>query len=122
LRRRAAQKRQPRWRFYTPYSEPGAAEVWHMGRVREYNETLKTFYFRLLVLMHILDEQPARGTELVIMQYKNGPYNNIRGLFINNSIMVFVIAYNKTIDMIAQIKVIYRYLPRKMGELIVYYV
>jgi hypothetical protein len=67
LRRRTAQKRRPRWRFYTPYSEPGVAEVWHMKRVREYSETLKTFRSRLLVLMHMSNGQPARGTKLIIV-------------------------------------------------------
>jgi hypothetical protein len=83
---------------------------------------LKTFRFRLLMLMHILGEQLARGTKLVTVQYKNKPYDNIRELFINDNIIVFVIAYNKIMDITAQIKMIYRYLPREMGELIVYYV
>jgi hypothetical protein len=122
LRRRAAQERRPRSRFYIPYSEPGAAEVWHMGRVREYNEALKTFYARLLMLMHMSGGQLARGTKLIIVQYKNGPYNNTRNLFINNGIPIFVIAYNKTINITAQMKIIYRYLPREIGELVVYYV
>jgi hypothetical protein len=56
------------------------------------------------------------------VQYKNGLYNNICGLFINNSIIMFIITYNKIINITAQIKVIYRYLLRKMGELVVYYV
>jgi hypothetical protein len=81
--------------------------MWHIGRVREYSEALKTFRSRLLVLMHISGGQLARGTELVIVQYKNGFYNNIRGLFINNGIIMFVIAYNKIINIIAQVKMIH---------------
>jgi hypothetical protein len=122
LRRRAAQKRRPRWRFYTPYSKPGAAGVWHMGRVREYNEALKTFRFRLLMLMHISGGQLARETELIIVQYKNGPYGDIRELFIDNNIIIFVIAYNKIMNITAQIKIIHRYLPREISELVIYYV
>jgi hypothetical protein len=93
-----------------------------MGRVREYNEALKTFRARLLVLMHISGGQLARGIKLIIVQYKNGPYNDIRGLFIDNNIIMFVIIYNKIMNITAQIKIIHRYLPRKMGELVVYYV
>jgi hypothetical protein len=93
-----------------------------MGRVREYSEALKTFRSRLLVLMHISGEQLARETKLIIVQYKNGPYGDIRELFINNGIIMFVITYNKIMNITAQIKMIHRYLPRKMGELIVYYV
>jgi hypothetical protein len=101
LRRRVAQERRPRWRFYTLYFEPGAAGMWHMGRVREYNETLKTFYSRLLVLIHISGGQSARETELIIVQYKNEPYNDIRGLFINNNIIIFIIMYNKIMNITA---------------------
>jgi hypothetical protein len=72
--------------------------------------------------MHISGGQLARGTKLIIVQYKNRLYGDIRGLFINDSIIMFVMVYNKIMNITAQIKVIYRYLPRKMGELIVYYV
>jgi hypothetical protein len=110
LRRRAAQERRPRSRFYTPYSEPEAAEIWHIRRVREYSEALKTFRARLLVLMHILGGQLARGIKLIIVQYKNGLYNDIRELFINNDIIMFIIVYNKIMNIMAQIKIIYWYL------------
>ncbi|KAK4112966.1 hypothetical protein N656DRAFT_674101, partial [Canariomyces notabilis] len=57
---------------------------WQMGRVREYSEAIKSFRAQLLVLMHVSGGQPARGTELVSVQYKNGPDGDVRGLFVED--------------------------------------
>ena len=93
-----------------------------MERIREYGEAMKVFREQLLVLMHMSGGQPARGTELVTVQYKNGADGDVRGLFIEDGAVVFVTIYSKTMRMSAKAKVIHRYLPREVGELAVYYV
>ncbi|KAK4170629.1 hypothetical protein QBC36DRAFT_226075, partial [Triangularia setosa] len=100
----------------------GTGLRWKMDRVHEYAEAMKSFRSKLLVLMHMSGGQPARGTELVTVQYKNGVDGDIRGLFIDDRSVVFVTMYNKTMGMSAKAKVIHRYLPREVGELAVYYV
>lgn len=93
-----------------------------MERVREYAEAMKSFRAQLLVLRHMSGGQPARGTELVTVQYKNGADGDVRGLFVEDGLAVFVTMYSKTMGMSAKAKVIHRYLPREVGELAVYYV
>ena len=43
-------------------------------------------------------------------------------MFIEDEVVVFVTIYSKIMGMSAKAKVIYRYLPREVGELAVYYV
>ncbi|KAK4220455.1 hypothetical protein QBC38DRAFT_527612, partial [Podospora fimiseda] len=51
-------------------SSGGAVGIrWKMDRVRKYGEAMKSFRCKLLVLMHMSGGQPARGTELVTVQY-----------------------------------------------------
>lgn len=95
---------------------------WKMDGVRAYAARMKSFRAKLLVLMHMSGGQPARGTELVTVQYKNGAGGDIRGIFIDDGAVAFVTMYNKTMGMSAKAKVIYRYLPREVGVLVVYYV
>jgi hypothetical protein len=95
---------------------------WKMDRVQEYGEAMRSFRAQLLVLMHISGGQPARGTEVVTVQYKNGADGDIRGLFVEDGLVVFVTMYNKTMGMSAKAKVIHRYIPREVGELVVYYI
>ncbi len=82
------------------------------GAVYEYAEAIKAFQAQLLVLMHMSGGQPARGTELVTVQYSNGVDGDVRGLFIDDGAVVFVTMCNKTMGMSAKAKVIHRYLPR----------
>ncbi|KAJ1673709.1 hypothetical protein EV182_004712, partial [Spiromyces aspiralis] len=100
----------------------GGGARWRMERVCEYGEATKVFREQLLVLMHMSGGQPARGTELVTVQYKNSTEGDIRGLFVEDGAVVFVTMYSKTMGMSAKAKVIHRYLPREVGELAVYYV
>jgi hypothetical protein len=41
-------------------------------------------------------------------------------LFVENSAIVFVTMYSKTMEMGAKAKVIHRYLPREVGKLAMY--
>jgi superfamily II DNA helicase RecQ len=76
----------------------------------------------MLVLMHLSGGQPARGTELVTVQFRNGNDGDARGIFIEDGMVVFVTRYNKTSAISAKSKVIHRYLPHEVGQLVVYYI
>ena len=108
--------------FFRAAEGAGERPRWRMERVYEYGKAMKAFREQLLVLMHMSGGQPARGTELVTVQYKNGVDGDVRGLFIEDGAVVFVTMYSKTMGMSAKAKVIHRYLPREVGELAVYYV
>jgi hypothetical protein len=59
--------------------------------------------------------QPARGTEVVTVQYMNSPNGESRGVFIEDGLMVYVTMYHKGIGASAKAKIIHRYLPREVG-------
>ncbi|KAK4171536.1 hypothetical protein QBC36DRAFT_305203 [Triangularia setosa] len=94
----------------------GTVFRWKMDRVRQYAEAMKSFRSKLLVLMHMSGGQPARGTELVTAQYKNGVDGDIRGLFIDDGSAVFVTMYNKAMGMSAKAKVIHRFCRGSHGK------
>ena len=71
--------------------------------------------------MHITREAPPQGSELVTVQYKNSVNGESRGVFIEDGLVVYVTMYHKNIGSTGKSKVIHRYLPREVGELVVYY-
>jgi hypothetical protein len=54
-----------------------------------------TFLQRLLLLTHITGGQPARGTELLSIQYCNTVHGLLRNIFIENGLVSFVTCYHK---------------------------
>tara|TARA_R110002003_G_scaffold3363_1_gene25212 strand:- start:1741 stop:2385 length:645 start_codon:yes stop_codon:yes gene_type:complete len=95
--------------------------VWRARTIRDYEKAMQAFREHLLVLVHITGGQPARGTEVVTVQYVNSPNGESRGVFIEDGLMVYVTMYHKGIRASAKAKIIHRYLPREVGELLFYY-
>lgn len=62
-------------------------------------------------LMHMLGGPVARGSELVTVQYKNSANSEIRGIFIKNRLLAYVILYYKNARSTGKSKVIHRYVP-----------
>ena len=79
------------------------------------------FREKLLVLMHITGGQPARGTELLSIRHSNTETGGHRNIFIEDGLVVFVTRYHKGYAMSGDVKIIHRYLPREVGELLVLY-
>jgi hypothetical protein len=84
----------------------------YMGRIVEFRE-------KLAVLMHIAGGQPARGPEILSIRHSNTIKEEHRNIFIENSIVVFVTQYHKEYNVSSDVKIIHRYLPREVGELVV---
>ena len=102
-------------------SPGGRGVAWAIKRVQQYEKALRRFREHLLVAVHMTGGQPARGTELVTVTYKNMPNGQSRGIFVENGLMVYVTMYHKGIGHAGTAKVIHRYLPREVGELLLYY-
>ena len=99
----------------------GRGVAWKTERVRKYGLAMQTFRQHLLVLAHMTGGLPARGSEVVTVQHSNSANGEARGLFIENGLVVYVTRYHKGISASGKAKVIHRYLPREVGELMVYY-
>jgi hypothetical protein len=76
---------------------------------------------RLLLLAHILSGQPPRGTEITSLQYCNAAYGRQRNITIENGLVSFVTFCYKGYSITNCTKIIHRYLPQEVSELLVYY-
>jgi len=90
------------------------------ARVERYISSAKQFREKLLLLMHITGGQPARGTELLSIMHTNTTESH-RNIFIEDGMVTFVTRYHKGYAKTGDYKIIHRYLPREVGELVVLY-
>ena len=57
-----------------------------------------------------------------MVQYSNGANGELRDIFIENGLMVYVTMYHNEIEASAKAKIIYRYLLRKVGVVVLLFV
>ena len=98
-----------------------AANGINKGRVRDWLKEIDDFRGQLLALMHITGGQPARGPEILSVRHSNTMQGGHRNLFIEDGMVVFVTQYHKGEQYHGDVKIIHRYLPREVGELVVWY-
>jgi hypothetical protein len=55
------------------------------------------------------------------MRWKNTTYSGVRNIFIEEGLVTFVATYHKGYRSSGNIKIVHRYLPREVRELLVYY-
>jgi hypothetical protein len=79
------------------------------------------FREKLSVLVHTTSGQPARAPELFSIRFHNTANGGHRNIFIEDGMMVFVTHYHQGFHVSNDIKVIHRYVPREVGELVVWY-
>ncbi|KAK0335650.1 hypothetical protein LTR94_011905 [Friedmanniomyces endolithicus] len=90
--------------------------------VEQYFRQVRRFKEELMVLVHMAAGAPARATELISIQHENGPQaQSQRGVFIDNGMVVFVTNYHKGYKKGRRVKIVHRYVPREIGEIVVYY-
>jgi superfamily II DNA helicase RecQ len=93
---------------------------WHTRLVREYMREVDKFRKLLLFCIHITGGQPARGTEILSLRFKNGSYRD-RNIFIMDGFVTTVTLYNKTEAEWDTPKVVPRFLPWRVGQLLALY-
>ncbi|KAH0548600.1 hypothetical protein GP486_007856 [Trichoglossum hirsutum] len=96
--------------------------VWKQKRVNDYMDKISLFMERLMVLIHISAGQPARARELLSLRYCNTEKGGHRCIFIENGLMVIVTFYDKGYSIRGTEKIIHRYLPQEVGELLLLYI
>lgn len=95
--------------------------VWNPKAVQRYLHLTYSFLWRLLLLIHMTGGQPARATELILLRWRNSAHGDIRNIFIENGQVVFVTSYHKNYAQSSTTSIIQRYLPRELGELLVWH-
>jgi len=76
---------------------------------------------KLLMLIHVIDGQPARAPELLSIRHSNTIKEEHRNVFVEDGLIVFVTRYHKGYTISGDVKMIHRYLPREVRELMMYY-
>lgn len=94
---------------------------WKTPLVAAYLDWVDQFLERLLILIHMTAGQPARATELISIRHRNTPEGRHRNIFIEHGLVSIVTSYHKSQSTSNSIKIIHRYLPREVSELVVYY-
>ncbi|CEL11233.1 hypothetical protein ASPCAL14336 [Aspergillus calidoustus] len=89
--------------------------------VAQYLSRVARFKEKLAVAIHITGGQPARAPELLSIQHVNTQASRHRNIFIEDGMVTAVTAYHKGFHASNDIKLIHRYMPRAVGELVVWY-
>ncbi|KAK3617752.1 hypothetical protein LTR22_026629 [Elasticomyces elasticus] len=95
---------------------------WNERGVEEYIRSVRRFKEELIVLVHMSAGAPARSTELTSITVTNPMVGRgRRGIYVERGLVVFVPEYGKMSSHSGKAKVIHRYVPREVSELVVYY-
>lgn len=90
--------------------------------IEDYFRKVKQFKEEMIVLCHLTAGAPARGPELFSVMYENGQDSRAqRAVFIDDGMLELVILYHKGFSLTQKVKIIHRYLPQEVGELLVYF-
>lgn len=96
--------------------------LWNDAAVAQYMKGVRRFKETLFALVHLSGGAPARGTEITSIQYENSAEGvGHRGVFAEGGLISFVTSYHKGYDFAKKVKVIHRYVPREVSELVVYF-
>jgi hypothetical protein len=91
------------------------------NKLQKYFQQVARFKEKLAVAVHLTGSAPARVPELLSIQHVNTDNNWRRNIFIEDGMVVFVTAYHKGFYASNDVKIVHRYLPREVGELVVWY-
>lgn len=107
--------------FYRTETNCAETLKWSMETANAYLDRVDAFLERLLLLVHVTCGQPARGTGLLALCHSNGRLGSHRNIFIEQGLVGTVTAYHKSYSTTGSTKIIHRYLPAPVGDILVYY-
>jgi hypothetical protein len=92
---------------------------WDPKALQKYRRQVDRFLEHLLLLVHLTSGQPTRGTEIISLRHVNTTHH--WNVFIEDGLVAIVTSYYKGYTYTGLTKIIYRYLPNEVSELLVYY-
>jgi hypothetical protein len=66
--------------------------------------------------------QPAWAPELLSIQHTNTVNSQQQNIYIKDSMVTFATAYHKGFHISNNVKIIHQYMPREVGELVIWYI
>jgi len=88
---------------------------WNVKHVKKYIRDVDRFRELLLFATHLLMGQPARGTEITTVRYRNGVLQD-RNLFVIDGVFTMVVRYHKSQSQWDKPKVVPRFAPERLGQ------
>lgn len=105
-----------------PAADHGHSGIhWRSARIKKYFDAVCQFKKDLLVLFQMAGGGPGRGTEILTVRHRNDSTGEGRGIFMDGGLVDVVVGYHKGYGFSAKSKIIHRFLPREVSELVVYY-
>ena len=95
--------------------------TWNRRRITRYMQAIRRWKEKLAISIQISAGQPARGPELLSIRHQNTRNGGRRNIFLEDGKVVFVTAYHKGYNLGGNTKIIHRYLPREVGEVVIRY-
>jgi hypothetical protein len=95
--------------------------MWQTGPADAYLKRIKAFLLRLALLIQLTWGAPARVSELFSLLHSNTSTGHRRSIGIEDGLIGLVTTYYKGYSVSGSTKIIHRYLPREVSELLVYY-
>jgi len=123
IARRIEGSRQQRKAWYGR-ADPGdpGTNPFRTARVKQFATQANRFRQILWVVMHILSGGPARAPEILGIRMANTAAGGLRNIYIDEGMLMFVTLYHKGSRHEGNVKIIYRYPPREVGSLLVWYI
>ncbi|KAK6428171.1 hypothetical protein LTR95_015687, partial [Oleoguttula sp. CCFEE 5521] len=87
-----------------------------------YSREVRRFKEESMVLVHVSAGAPARASELISIQHQNRPQaGSQRRIFIDNGMAAFITGYHKGYKMGHRVRIVHRYVPREVREVVANY-
>jgi hypothetical protein len=93
---------------------------WDVKRVKRYLRQVDRFLTLLMVCVHMTSGQPGRGSEVTTMRHRNGLLQD-RNIFVVDGQVMTVVRYHKSQSQWDKPKVVPRFLPPRLGQVMVLY-
>jgi superfamily II DNA helicase RecQ len=93
---------------------------WKTKQVKRYLRQVDRFLELLMVCVHVTSGQPGRGSEITTMRHRNGLLQD-RNIFVMDGQVMTVVRYHKSQSQWDKPKVVPRFLPPRLGQIMVMY-
>jgi superfamily II DNA helicase RecQ len=103
------------------FMKPGTRSGIHRQGVERYMDGVVQFREKMAALMHFVLGQPQRWPELASIRHSNTVKGGLRNMGIEDGMVYVATRYHKGYAISGDVKIIHRYLPREVGELVVWY-